>query len=75
MPSRRRKRILAATDFFSVEVLMRSGLVRYFVLFMVDLQTRRVEIAGIARQPNGEWMKQIARNIGGQLLAQDAVKR
>ena len=54
---------------------MRSGLVRYFVLFMVDLQTRRVEIAGIARQPNGEWMKQIARNIGGQLLAQDAVKR
>jgi hypothetical protein len=28
-----------------------------------DLQTRRVEIAGIAQQPDGEWMKQIARNL------------
>ena len=38
---------IAATDFFSVEVLTRSGLVRYFVLFVIDLKTRRVEIAGI----------------------------
>ncbi len=53
---------IAATD-FSVEVLTRAGLVRYFVLFVIDLQTRRVEIAGIAQQPNGEWMKQIARNL------------
>jgi transposase InsO family protein len=54
---------IAATDFFSVEVLTRTGLVRYFVLFIIDLQTRRVEIAGIAQQPDGEWMKQIARNL------------
>ncbi len=54
---------IAATDFFSVEVLTRTGLVRYFVLFIIDLQTRRIEIAGIAPQPNGEWMKQIARNL------------
>jgi transposase InsO family protein len=54
---------LAATDFFSVEVLTRTGLVRYFVLFIIDLQTRRVEIAGIAQQPDGKWMKQIARNL------------
>ncbi len=53
---------IAATDFFSVEVLTRTGLVRYFVLFVLDLQTRRVEISGIAQQPDGEWMKQIARN-------------
>jgi transposase InsO family protein len=53
--------VIAAADFFSVEVLTRTGLVRYFVLFIIDLQTRRVEIAGIAKQPNGEWMKQIAR--------------
>ena len=44
---------IAATDFFSVEVLTRTGLVRYFVLFIIDLQTRRVEIAGIAQQPDG----------------------
>ena len=54
---------IAATDFFSVEVLTRTGLVRYFVLFIIDFQTRRVEIAGIARRPDGEWMKQIARNL------------
>jgi transposase InsO family protein len=54
---------IAATDFFSVEVLTRVGLVRYFVLFVIDLKTRRVEIAGIVRQPDGEWMKQMARNL------------
>jgi transposase InsO family protein len=54
---------IAATDFFSVEVLTRTGLVRYFVLFIIDLQTRRVEIAGIVRGPDGAWMKQIARNL------------
>jgi putative transposase len=54
---------IAATDFFSVEVLTRTGLVRYFVLFVLDLKTRSVEIAGIAPQPDGEWMKQIARNL------------
>ncbi len=54
---------IAATDFFSVEVITRFGLVRYFVLFVIDLKTRRVEIAGILPRPNGEWMKQIARNL------------
>ena len=54
---------IAATDFFSVEVLTRTGLVRYFVLFVIDLQTRRVDIAGIVEQPDGQWMHQIARNL------------
>ncbi len=52
-----------ATDFFSVEVLTRRGLVRYLVLFVIDLETRRVEITGIAQRPDGDWMKQIARNL------------
>ncbi len=54
---------IVATDFFSVEVLTRWGLVRYLVLFVIDLETRRVEIAGIAQRPDGDWMKQIARNL------------
>ncbi len=54
---------IAATDFFSVEALTRLGLVRYFVLFVIDLKTRRVEIAGIVPRPDGAWMKQIARNL------------
>ena len=44
-------------------MLTRVGLVRYFVLFVMDLKTRRVEIAGIVPQPDGEWMKQVARNL------------
>ena len=54
---------MAATDFFSVEVLTLGGLVRYFVLFVIDIETRRVHLAGIVRQPHGAWMKQIARNL------------
>jgi len=54
---------VAATDFFSVEVITRSGLVRYFVLFVIDLKTRRIEIAGILPRPNDVWMSQIARNL------------
>lgn len=54
---------IAATDFFSVEVLTPRGLVRYLVLFVIDLKTRTVEIAGIVRRPDGDWMKQIARNL------------
>ena len=38
---------LAAADFFTVEVLTLTGLVRYVVLFVVKLKTRTVEIAGI----------------------------
>ena len=54
---------VAATDFFSVEVITRTGLIRHFVLFVIDLKTRRVEIAGILPRPNGEWMSQIDRNL------------
>ncbi len=54
---------LAAADLFSVEVLTLSGIKRYFVLFVIELKTRRVKIAGIHPQPNGEWMAQMARNL------------
>ena len=37
---------LAAADCFTVEVLTMAGLVRYVVLFVLKLKTRRVEIAG-----------------------------
>ena len=38
---------IAATDFFTIEGITWRGLVRYFVLFVIDLKTRRIEIAGI----------------------------
>lgn len=55
--------VIAATNFFSVEVLTFTGLVRYFVLFVIDLETRRIQVAGILRQPHGAWMRQVARNL------------
>ena len=55
--------VLAATDFFTVEVWTRSGLVRVAVLFVLELSTRRVEIAGMTTEPDGPWMTQIARNL------------
>ncbi|MCH7796927.1 MAG: transposase [Planctomycetes bacterium] len=54
---------LAAADFFTIEVWTKVGLIRYMVLFVIDLPTRRVEIAGISLVPNGPWMEQIARNL------------
>ncbi len=54
---------MAAADFFTVEVLSLLGLVRYHVLFVIDLATRKVEIAGMSRGPDGLWMDQMARNL------------
>ncbi len=55
--------VLAGTDFFSVEVLTLRGLVTYYVLFFIRLESRRVEIAGVTSHPAEGWMKQIARNV------------
>jgi putative transposase len=54
---------IAATDFFTVEALTRAGLVRYFVLFGIELESRRVEIANITRQTHGRLLEQLARNL------------
>src|SRR5258707_5153327 len=54
--------VLAGTDFFTVEVLTWRGLVTYYVLFFLHLETRRVTLAGITRHPTETWMTQMARN-------------
>jgi hypothetical protein len=54
---------IAAADFFTVEVVSWAGLIRYYVLFVMDLASRKVEIAGFTRSPDGLWMDQIARNL------------
>jgi hypothetical protein len=55
--------VLAGTDFFSVEVFTLHGLVTYYILFFIHLETRRVNIAGITVHPDERWMQQIARNV------------
>ena len=39
--------VLAAADFFTVEVWSPRGLVTLYVFFVIELATRRIEIAGI----------------------------
>jgi putative transposase len=43
--------VLAATDFFTVEVAVWQGLVTYYVLFVMQLDTRRMHSAGITPPP------------------------
>jgi transposase InsO family protein len=55
--------LLAATDFFTAEVLTLHGLMTYYVLFFIHLESRRVNIAGVTVHPDERWMQQIARNV------------
>ena len=59
----RHREVIVAADFFTIEAWTRKGLTRLLVLFLIDLSSRRVEIAGVAREANGLWMSQVARNL------------
>jgi len=54
---------LAASDFFTAEVWSWKGLLTVYVLFVIDLATRRVTICGLTTNPNESWMLQISRNL------------
>src|SRR5262245_38029149 len=54
---------LAGADLFTAEVLTLPGLVTYYVLFFIQLDSRRVDIAGITIHPDELWMQQMARNV------------
>lgn len=55
--------VLAATDFFTAEVCTGAGLVTYYVLFFIRVNTRQVSLAGITPHPTEAWMRQVARNV------------
>ena len=55
--------VLAATDFFTVEVATWHGLVTYYVLVVIELATRRVQIAGITPHPTAAFMQQCAQQL------------
>jgi transposase InsO family protein len=67
--------VLAAADFFTVEVWAPRGLVTFYVFFVIELATRRVDIAGITPNPAEPWMMQIGRNLTDPIDGSLADKR
>jgi putative transposase len=51
---------IVATDFFTVETVRLKTL---YVLFVIELHTRRVRLAGITDHPSGPWVVQRAREF------------
>ena len=54
---------ICGCDFFTIEIMTLSGITRFYVFFVIELESRTVEIAGICGQPDEAWMKQIVRNL------------
>ena len=54
---------LWACDFFSKKVWTLSGLVEYFIFFVIHFGSRRIHIAGMTPHPDRPWMAQQARNL------------
>ena len=55
--------VLGAIDFTPLEVWTKGGLVTYYLLFVMEIVTRRVRLAGCTHSPNEPWMMQVARNL------------
>ena len=54
---------IAAADFFTTEVWTARGLVTYYTLFVIDLASRTVHLAGSTPQPDERFILQVARTL------------
>jgi len=55
--------VLASVDFTTIEVWTKGGLVTCYLLFAMELVTRRVHFAGCTTNPDEDCLLQVARNI------------
>jgi putative transposase len=55
--------VLAAIDFTTIEVWTKSGLATFYLLFVMELSTRRVQFAGSTTNPEEGWLMQVGRNL------------
>jgi hypothetical protein len=58
---------MLACDFFHVDTVL---LRRIYVLFFIEIDSRKVYVAGITANPVGEWVTQQARNLSFILAEQ-----
>jgi hypothetical protein len=62
---RRQAAGIVACDFLTVDTVF---LQRLYVLFFIQLHTRRVHLAGVTANPTGAWVTQQARNLLARLM-------
>ena len=58
---------MLAVDFFTVETI---SLQRLYVLFFIEVGSRRVHLAGCTAKPSGAWVTQQARQLAWTLPKQ-----
>ena len=63
---------ILACDFFTVETIWLRTL---YVLFFIELSTRRVHLAGVSAHPCSSWVTQQARNLCFELDARETPVR
>lgn len=51
---------ILACDFFTVDTMF---LKRFYVLFFIEISSRKVHFAGVTAHPNGQWVTQQAKNL------------
>jgi transposase InsO family protein len=61
---------IVATDFFHVDTVLFR---RYYVLIVLEVQSRVVHVLGATTNPNGPWVTQVARTFASDL--EDAGRR
>ena len=55
--------VMASIDFTTVEAWTTRGLTTFYLLFVMELKTRRVHFAGCTTHPNEAWIKTMAREL------------
>ena len=69
---RTHRRSMLAVDFFTVETVW---LQRFYVLFFIELSSRRVHVAGCTPTPSAQWVTQQARQVTWSLVERPALFR